>query len=73
MGLVGGPLVLMSSTAVLLGAYSQVSPVAGRGALPVFVWEMSLAVHLLVRGFRSPAEAPAGAGEPSGRVAAAVA
>ncbi|WP_309133925.1 DUF4386 domain-containing protein [Cellulomonas sp.] len=72
-GLVGGPLVLASSTAVLFGAYSQVSPVAGLGALPVFVWEMSLAGYLLLRGFRSPAQAPEAVAEPSGRVAATVA
>jgi hypothetical protein len=51
-GLVGGPLVLVSSTAVLFGGYEQVSAMAGLGAFPVFVWEMSLAVYLLVRGFR---------------------
>jgi hypothetical protein len=51
-GLVGGPLVFASSTAVLFGAYEQVSAVAGLGAFPVFAWEMSLAVYLLVKGFR---------------------
>ena len=51
-GVVGGPLVLISSTAVLLGAYDQVSTVAGIGALPVFVWEMSLAVYLVAKGYR---------------------
>jgi len=51
-GLVGGPLVFASSTAVLFGAYEQVSAIAGLGAFPVFAWEMSLAVYLLVKGFR---------------------
>jgi hypothetical protein len=55
-GLVGGPLVFASSTAVLLGAYEQVSGPALLAAIPVFAWEMSLAVRLLVKGFdRSPA------------------
>ena len=60
LGLVGGPLVLASSTAVLFGAYEQVSAAAMLAALPVFVWEMSLAGYLLVRGFRpsSPTMAP---------------
>ena len=52
LGLVGGPLVLASSTAVLFGAYEQVSAPAMLAALPVFAWEMSLAGYLLVRGFR---------------------
>jgi hypothetical protein len=56
LGLVGGPLVLASSTAVLFGAYEQVSAVAGLLAFPVFVWEMSLAAYLIARGFRSPVD-----------------
>jgi len=52
LGLVGGPLILVSGTAVLLGAYEQVSVIGTLAALPVFAWEMSLAVRLVVRGFR---------------------
>ncbi|SOD95157.1 DUF4386 domain-containing protein [Blastococcus haudaquaticus] len=55
LGLVGGPLILASGIAVLLGAYEQVSVVGTLAALPVFAWEMSLAVHLVVRGFRPTA------------------
>ncbi len=55
LGLVGGPLVFASSTAVLFGLYSQTSAVAGLAALPVAAWEMSLAVFLIARGFRAPA------------------
>ncbi|SNR60981.1 protein of unknown function [Blastococcus mobilis] len=51
-GLVGGPLVFVSSTAVLFGAYEQVSAFAGLGAFPVFAWEMSLAVYLIAKGFK---------------------
>jgi hypothetical protein len=54
-GLVGGPLVFVSSTAVFFGAYEQVSAFAGLGAFPVFLWEMSLAAYLLVKGFRPSA------------------
>jgi hypothetical protein len=52
LGLGGGPLVLVSSVAVLFGAYEQVSATAMLAAFPVFVWEMSLAGYLLVKGFR---------------------
>ena len=51
-GLVGGPLVLASSTAVLFGAYEQVSATAGLFAFPVFLWEMSLAAYLIAKGFK---------------------
>ncbi len=49
-GLVGGPMVLASSIAVLFGLYEQTSPYAAFGAIPVAVWEMSLAVWLIAKG-----------------------
>jgi hypothetical protein len=51
-GLVGGPIVFVSSTAVLFGAYEQVSAVAGLSAVPVAAWEMCLAAYLIVKGFK---------------------
>jgi hypothetical protein len=59
LGLVGGPLVLASATATLFGVYDQVSAYGAAAALPVFAWEISLAVRLVVRGFR-PATARSG-------------
>lgn len=53
-GLLGGPLIFASSTAILFGAYEQLDPVAGVLAFPVFAWEMSLAVYLIAKGFRRP-------------------
>ena len=58
-GLVGGPLIFASSIAVLLGAYEQLATLAGLAAVPVFAWEMSLAVWLIAKGFRGPAAATA--------------
>src|SRR4051794_4603470 len=52
LGLVGGPLEFMSSTVGMFGLYDQVSTVAGLAALPVTAWEMSLAIYLIVKGFR---------------------
>lgn len=43
------------ATAVLFGAYEQVSATAGLFAFPVFVWEMNLAAYLIAKGFRAPA------------------
>jgi hypothetical protein len=50
LGLVGGPLVALSGVAVLFGLYSPATHVAS--ALPVFAWEVSLAVYLIVKGFK---------------------
>lgn len=55
LGLVGSPLLFASSTAQILGAIPQTSPWAGVAAAPVFAWEISLALFLIIRGFRAGA------------------
>ena len=57
LGLVGGPLLFLSATAVLFGAYPQVSLAGAVAPLPVFAWELGLAFFLIIKGFRA---APAG-------------
>ncbi|RZU74320.1 uncharacterized protein DUF4386 [Micromonospora kangleipakensis] len=52
LGLVGGPLICASATAVLFGRYDQLSPWGSIAALPVFAWEVSLAAYLILKGFR---------------------
>jgi hypothetical protein len=54
LGLVGGPLVFASSTAVVFGLIGDTSPWRFVAALPVLAWEMSLAVRLIARGFSTP-------------------
>ncbi|MFF7244971.1 DUF4386 domain-containing protein [Embleya sp. NPDC008237] len=57
-GLIGGPLICASATAVLFGLYEQVSVVGSIAAVPVFGWEVALAVRLIAKGFdASPVEA----------------
>jgi len=55
LGLIGGPVVFASSAAVLFGLYEQVSVWGSIAAIPVFAWEMSLAVWLIVKGFKPSA------------------
>lgn len=70
LGLAGGPLICLSATAVLFGLYDQLSPWGTAAALPVFAWEISLAVYLIFKGFKhfpantekAPAESPGPAG-----------
>ncbi|MFH5880215.1 DUF4386 domain-containing protein [Arthrobacter sp. NA-172] len=50
---IGAPLLLASDIAVFFGAYSQVSPIAVLAALPVAVFELSLGIWLIVKGFKS--------------------
>jgi len=51
LGLIGGPLLFAFATAVMFGVFEQVSVWGAIGALPVFAWEMSLAVWLIFKGF----------------------
>jgi hypothetical protein len=52
LGLVGGSLISLSAVAVLFGLYGQFSTLGLVIALPVFAWELSLALWLIVKGFR---------------------
>ncbi|MFF7974394.1 DUF4386 family protein [Streptomyces sp. NPDC007905] len=59
LGLIGGPLVFASGTAQMFGLIDQISVWAALAAIPVFAWEICLALFMLVKGFRTPAEAHA--------------
>lgn len=52
LGLIGGPLIIISATAIVFGLWSQASVWHGIAAAPIFVWELSLGVWLVVKGFR---------------------
>ncbi|MEO6957517.1 MAG: DUF4386 domain-containing protein [Antricoccus sp.] len=52
-GLIGGPVVIASVIAKYFGLYDELSAWSLLGALPVAVFEVSLGVYLVVKGFRS--------------------
>ncbi|MFA1549738.1 DUF4386 domain-containing protein [Actinomadura chokoriensis] len=52
-GLIGGPIACATATAVLFGAYEQQSPVNFLFTAPEIVWEVSLGIWLVTKGFRS--------------------
>jgi len=51
LGLIGGPLVFASATAVLFGLYPQYSVGPAVAAFPEFGWELTLAIYLIAKGF----------------------
>ena len=59
LGLIGGPLVLVSNAAVMFGIYEQISVWAASAAFPVFAWELTLAGWLIAKGFKVQAIAVA--------------
>ena len=52
LGLVGGPLLIISFVLILFGAYENGSGPAGLMALPETAWEASLAIYCAWKGFR---------------------
>lgn len=56
LGMAGGTLVTLSATAMLFGVYGQ--SVHTVLALPVFVWEVSVAIWMIARGLKPSASSP---------------
>src|SRR4051794_5649656 len=52
LGLVGGSLALVTALLVLFGAYGQTSGASFVLTLPEAVWELSLGIYLIVKGFK---------------------
>jgi hypothetical protein len=73
MGLIGAPLLIAATTATLFGYIDQFSAWSVIATLPVAMWELSVGVWMVVKGFKpSPITAiaiPADAGRPSVPVA----
>jgi Domain of unknown function (DUF4386) len=51
-GLVGAPLLLISSSASLFGAWDQISGPAVLFALPIAIWEFSFGIYMMIKGFK---------------------
>ena len=64
LGLVGGALVCLSGTAVILGVIEAGSAAQTLACMPEFFWELSFGVYLIVKGFKP---APLTAGMVDGR------
>lgn len=52
LGLVAGPVLLISSIGTLWGLWEAGSPITGLLVAPEFVWELALGVYCAIRGFR---------------------
>ena len=57
-GLVGAPLHLTAVVLTYFGVLDRISTVTILAALPIAVWEFSLGVYLVVKGFRTPSARP---------------
>jgi hypothetical protein len=55
LGLIGGPLIIASGTAILFGVIEAGSVWQAISTIPEFLWELSLGIWLTVRGFNPSA------------------
>lgn len=55
LGLVGGPLILSSAIGTILGINQLVSAWSGLATVPIFLWELSLGLWMVFKGFRKEA------------------
>ncbi|MDN4479280.1 DUF4386 domain-containing protein [Demequina sp. SYSU T00039] len=55
LGVVGSALVTASNLTVMFGLADEVTTARSLAAIPIFLWEISLAITLIVRGLRLPA------------------
>jgi hypothetical protein len=54
LGLIGGPLIVASGSAAVLGLIEPDGAVQNLSAAPEFFWELGLGIYLIVKGFRTP-------------------
>jgi hypothetical protein len=52
LGLIGGPLIILSGIGVLFGAFEAGSAPQVIATAPEFVWELGLGIYLIVKGFK---------------------
>jgi Domain of unknown function (DUF4386) len=60
LGLIGGPLIILSGVAVMFGAAKAGGPIQGLATVVEFIWELSLGIYPLVWGFNKNAPIVAG-------------
>jgi hypothetical protein len=55
LGFIGAPLLIASTVATVFGANHYGSGLSGLLTIPIALWEFSLGVYLVTKGFRAPA------------------
>ena len=68
LGLIGGPLIILSGTLVLFDVIEPGSSAQAIATIPEFFWELSLGIYLMVKGFK-PSPITAGLERPAAATA----
>jgi hypothetical protein len=64
LGLIGAPLLIASATAALFRGNHPITALAAIASVPIFLWELSLGLWLVVKGFK-PSPITTGMAEPN--------
>jgi hypothetical protein len=64
LGLIGAPLLIASATAALFRGNDPITVLAAIATVPIFLWELSLGIWLVVKGFK-PSPITTGMAEPN--------
>jgi hypothetical protein len=59
LGIIGGPLLMASGVAIMFGLTESGSSLQAIATIPEFIWELSLGIYLVIKGFK-PAPITAG-------------
>jgi len=62
LGVIGGPFIIASGSAAVLGLIEPGGALQNLSAAPEFFWELGLGIYLIVKGFKTPTS-PTDAGE----------
>ena len=52
LGLIGGPLIVASGSAVMFDVIERGSTAQAVATIPEFIWELSFGIYLIVKGFK---------------------
>jgi hypothetical protein len=63
LGLIGGTLIILTGIGVIFDAIEGGSPLQGLLSLPEAIWELSLGIYLIVKGYRQDARVLSGRGD----------
>src|SRR5918993_1268592 len=63
LGLVGGPLIIISGVLVILDVIPAGGAVQALMTIPEFIWELGIGIYLIVKGYRTSSPALAGTQE----------
>jgi hypothetical protein len=71
LGLIGGPLIIVTGLGALFGVIEAGGALQGIATIPEFLWELSLGIYPIVKGFKAASVLSGSSGRARGAPAVA--